>query len=219
MPVAYSERRDGVAGIGAAAVDPVRAACIPVYPARLPRPGLAGGRIQVSFMHGHPEDEHGIAGPTAVCPLGIRTPLIDPEMNGSEVGLRIGDARTRQNAQVDPRARCRVVFAQQIAEIVVQDLFRVHPKREREIAGSETGRERFRQRQPGAPAVKPGCGRPIRGGCAKLHSMFLKMTLMSGEVPAVRKERPVGSRFRSQRVTAPRAKRDRQRHKTRPDRH
>ena len=161
------ERGDGVAAVGAAAVDPARAAVVAVDVSRLARAGLAGAHEQLAVVDRHRHDVDGVAGPSAVGPdrLGAG---VDAELDVAVVGLTVRHPGPALDAPVQAAAGGGVVLAHQVAEDVVERFLGVHPDGEREVALAEAERGARRDFDVGRFAVEPrgtvGCPAGAGGG-------------------------------------------------------
>ena len=124
---------------GLTAVDPPRAAVVPVDVSRLARAGLAGAHEQLAVVDRHRHHVHRVAGPPAVGPdrLGAG---VDAELDVAVVGLTVRHPGPALDAPVQPAPGGGVVLAHQVAQDVVKRFLGVHPDGEREVALAEAER-------------------------------------------------------------------------------
>ena len=98
------ERADPIGLVGAAAVDPARAAVVAVDVAGLFRALLVRARVKMAVADGQGHDVSGIARPAAVGPRLVDPAGVDAEREISVVRLRGGHAGGVQQAQRDAGA-------------------------------------------------------------------------------------------------------------------
>jgi hypothetical protein len=87
-------------------------------------------RVEIPVVNGHAVDEHRLARTTFIAPLRWLHAVVDAELNVPVICLAAGCARVIEQTEIESLARIRIVFADQVARIVIHVLRGKNPQGE-----------------------------------------------------------------------------------------